>query len=84
MLHHARFLPGEITVSVLQLCILVPVAQLTLHAGIAVSVLWILLRRALPPILIPLLPAGRLALFEPGGARFVCDWGWKRDNRHHI
>jgi hypothetical protein len=45
--------PGQIRISVLQLCILITVPQLTLHAGVATLVLRILFRRALAPILIP-------------------------------
>jgi hypothetical protein len=45
--------PGQISVSVLQLCILITVPQLTLHASIATLILLVLLHRALAPILIP-------------------------------
>jgi hypothetical protein len=44
--------PGQIRISVLQLCILVTVPQLTLHASIATFILLVLLHRALAPILI--------------------------------
>src|ERR1700732_3625521 len=44
--------PGQIRISVLQLCILITVPQLTLHATIATLVLGVLLCCALAPILI--------------------------------
>jgi Phage integrase family len=44
--------PGQIRISVLQLCILITVPQLTLHTGIATLVLRILFHRALAAILI--------------------------------
>jgi hypothetical protein len=40
---HTAVSPGQISVSVLQLCILVTVPQLTLHAGVATLVLLVLL-----------------------------------------
>src|ERR1700674_4780670 len=45
--------PRQIRISVLQLCILITVPQLTLQASIAPLVLRVLLHRALAPILIP-------------------------------
>jgi hypothetical protein len=50
---HTAVSPGQISVGVLQLCILITVSQLTLHAGIATLVPLVLLHRALAPILIP-------------------------------
>ena len=47
-----RISPGQVRVSILQLCILVTVSQLTLHASVATFVLRVLFRRTLAPILI--------------------------------
>jgi hypothetical protein len=44
--------PGQISVGILQLCILITVPQLTLHTGIATLILLVLLHRSLAPILI--------------------------------
>jgi hypothetical protein len=44
--------PGQISVSVLQLYILITMPQLTLHASVANLILLVLLHRALTPILI--------------------------------
>jgi hypothetical protein len=50
---HTAVSPGQISVGVLHLCILVTVPQLTLHASIATLVPLVLLLRTLAPVLIP-------------------------------
>jgi hypothetical protein len=58
--------PGQVRIRVLQLCILITVSQLTLHASIAAFVLRVLFRRALAPILILGLVRGCFLPFSYG------------------
>src|ERR1700674_1685337 len=58
--------PRQIRISVLQLCILITVPQLTLQASIAPLVLRVLLHRALAPILIPRFVHGCFLLTQLG------------------
>jgi hypothetical protein len=53
LVRHTAVSPGQISVGVLHLYILVTVPQLTLHASIATLVPLVLLHRTLAPVLIP-------------------------------